>query len=133
MFSNFRLDLHSRLLERLRVNRFCLALMLFRVLLGLSHGLFSSPHSDPRSSISTRVQKSNTSLADGSIYKLQAKISGHAVALLLLILNLCFLKLSLVTLPLCSSVLFIFIPSSLLQKDIEFYYPKKFFVKAWPS
>ena len=60
------LSVQSRLLERLRVNIFFFNSDAVSSL-GLSHVLFSSPHSPPsRSSLSSRVKNINTSPAKGS-------------------------------------------------------------------
>ena len=55
----------SHLPEWLRFNHSFLTLTLFRVTLGLSHALFSSPHSASPTLLSR--PKINTSLADGSV------------------------------------------------------------------
>ena len=65
--TNFSLEPIEPSARYLGVNRFLLALTLFRVSLGLSYVFFSSTHSPLCSSLSTRVQKIDTSLADGSI------------------------------------------------------------------
>lgn len=77
-YTYFRRNLIELSARRLRISLF-LALTLFQVLVGLSHVVFS-PHSPPLPwySLSTRVQKINTSLEDSLISSRQ-KISGHVV------------------------------------------------------
>ena len=65
--NNCCLELIGPSARAVEAQQFFRALTLCRVLLGLSHVLFSSPHSPPWTYLSTGVQKINTSLADGSM------------------------------------------------------------------
>ena len=69
MSTNFRLELIEPSAREVEWQQFFLALALFR-------GMFFSSLAPPRSSLSTRVKKN---LSSRRLFKLEVKISGHAV------------------------------------------------------